>query len=109
MKQLLVLLLTLPLLFCSPKGPVTYKSSFVGQSKAYLISSKGMAKTVKVFENSEAYIYIKKEEYFGKKIQSDENVMMIPKKAYSTEHIYYINNKGIVYKYQVWKKRIKSN
>jgi hypothetical protein len=109
MKNLLILVFTLPLLFCSPKGPVTYKSSFVGQSKSYLINSKGLAKTVKVFDNSEAHIYIEKEEYYGKEIYSDDNVMMIPKKINITEHIYYINKKGIVYKYQVWEKRVKPN
>lgn len=105
MRMLLTLFFTLPLLFCSPKGPVTYKSSFVGKSKTTLIQAKGMAKTVKVFDNSEAYIYSEKEEFFGKKIQSDENVMTLPKKTTITEHIYYINEKGIVYKYQVWKKK----
>jgi hypothetical protein len=109
MKNLLILVFTLPLLFCSPKGPVTYKSSFVGQSKSYLISSKGPATTVKVFDNSEAHIYIEKEEYYGKETYSDDNVMMIPKKINITEHIYYINEKDIVYKYQVWKKRVKPN
>ena len=109
MKLVASLLITLSLLFCSPKGPVTYKSSFVGQSKAVLISAKGKAKTVKVFDTSEAYIYTEREEYFGKKIQSDDNVMEKKKKIYVTEHIYYINDKGIVYKYQVWKKKTKQS
>ena len=109
MKIIILIFISATLLFCSPKGPVTYKSSFVGQSKAYLVSSKGIAKTVKVFDNSEAYIYKEREEYYGKKIQSDENVMMIPKRTSVSEHIYYINEKGIVYKYQVWKKKIKLN
>jgi hypothetical protein len=109
MKQILVLLITLPLFYCSEKGPVTYRSSFVGQSKAYLINAKGVAKTVKIFDNSEAHIYKEREEYYGKKVQSDENVMMIPKKTFTTEHIYYVNEKGIVYKYQVWKKKNKPN
>jgi len=109
MKLAASFLIMLSLLFCSPKGPVTYKSSFVGQSKAVLISAKGKAKTVKLFDTSEAHIYTEKEEYFGKKIQSDENVMVIPKKTFITEHIYYINDKGIVYKYQVWKKKTKQS
>ena len=109
MKYLLVILITIPLLYCSPKGPVTYKSVFVGQSKADLVFAKGPANTVKVFDNSEAHIYKITEEYFGKKIQSDENVMVIPKKTSVTEHIYYINEKGLIYKYQVWKKKIKKN
>ncbi len=107
MKQFFAFFICLPLLFCSPKGPVTYKSSFVGQTKAYLIHAKGVAKTIKVFDNSEAYIYKEREEYYGKKTPSDTTAK--PKRAYITEHIYYINDKGIVYKYQVWKKKVKLN
>lgn len=105
MKKLFILFISLSLFFCSPKGPVTYKSSFVGQSKTTLINAKGIAKTIKVFDESEAYVYKVKEEYFGKK--SLPNPESQAKKTFITEHIYYINNKGIVYKYQVWKKRVR--
>ncbi len=99
--------LTLP--FCTPKGPKTYASSFVGKTKAELIAAKGAAKTIKVYDNAEAHIYKVKEEYFGKNATFTEGKIPIPKKVTVTEHIYYINDKAIVYKYQVWVKKHKLN
>ncbi|NQX97462.1 MAG: hypothetical protein HRT73_06230 [Flavobacteriales bacterium] len=106
MKNILVFLICLTLVFCTPKGPKTYKSSFVGQTKTNLIQAKGIAKEIKVFGNTEAYIYKAKEEYYGKSTLSKEKDIS-PKKSFIIEHIYYINEKGIVYKYQVWKKKLK--
>ena len=105
MKLILLILLSFTLLFCSPKGPVTYKSSFVGGTKAELVFAKGAAKTVQYFDQSEIHIYSFREDYFGKNVQFDETTL--PKRSTVTEHIYYINDKGLVYKYQVWKKKIK--
>jgi hypothetical protein len=107
MKIIILVIISFTLLFCSPKGPITYDSPFIGRSKAELFFSKGEAKTEKVFKDSKAYLYIVKEEYFGKKVQLDKEPNARPKKTTITEHIYYINNEDIVYKYQVWKKIIK--
>jgi outer membrane protease len=109
MKIIILTTLSFTLLFCSPKGPVTFKSSFVGGTKAELVFSKGVAKTVKYFDQVETYIYSDREDYYGKNVQFDENVPILPKYTTITEHIYYINEKGIVYKYQVWKKKTKPN
>lgn len=107
MKILAILLISFTLLFCTPKGPQTFSSPFVGKTKSELISSKGQAKTIKIFDKSEAYIYKTREEYFGKKIVlQNADSSLVPKKVFDIEHIYYINEQGIIYKYQVWKKRI---
>ena len=67
-----------------------------------------MAKEIKVFDTVEAYIYKTKEAYFGKRTTSKTpDSLLIPKKIVEIEHIYYINKKGIIFKYQVWKKKIK--
>jgi len=90
---------------CSPEGPVTYTSPLVGKTKAHLIIEKGSAQKIKVFENSEAYIYVVREAYFGKnKVVTPETK---PKQMVEIEHIYYIDANNMVYKYQVWKKKIK--
>lgn len=108
MKILVVLSISFMLLFCTPKGPQTYKSSYVGKTKNELIAAKGIAKTIKIFDKTEAYIYKTREEYFGKKITLDQqDSLLVPKKVFEIEHIYYINEQGIIYKYQVWKKRVK--
>lgn len=104
MKYLYYLLISLFFSACSPKGPVTYSSPLVGKTKTQLIKEKGMAKKIKLFENAEAYIYTIREEYFGKKAITPE---MKPKKVVEIEHIYYIDANNIVYKYQVWKKKVK--
>ncbi len=109
MKLFVIILISITLLFCSPKGPKTYYSNFVGKTKAELVSSKGLAKTIKVFDKVEAHIYKVKEEYFGKNVTFTDNEVLIPKRVTITEHIYYINEKGIIYKYQVWKKKHKIN
>lgn len=106
MKYFFTILFSLSLFFCTPKGPQTYSSPFVGKTKNDLILSKGIAKEIKIFDNTEAYIYKVREEYFGKKTTTSKDTKLIPKKVVEIEHIYYINEKGIIYKYQVWKKRI---
>jgi hypothetical protein len=107
MKIIVLITLSFTLLFCSPKGPVTYKSSFVGGTKADLVLAKGTATTVKTFDQTETYIYSHREDYYGKNFDFAKNVGALPKYTIRTEHIYYINEKGIVYKYQVWKKKTK--
>jgi len=106
MKRFYIFLLSLCLLFCTPHGPQSFDSPFIGQTKNDLIRAKGMAKEIKIFNNTEAYIYKTKEEYFGKKSLSAD-ALQTPKKIVEIEYIYYINEKGYIYKYQVWKKRIK--
>ena len=107
MKLVSLFLIFLSLLYCTPKGPQTFNSPFIGKTKSDLISNKGVAKKIKVFDNAEAYIYSTREEYFGKKVSAKKKAKpLVPKKIYEIEQIYYINDKGIIYKYQVWKKRI---
>ena len=109
MKKIIVIIISLTLLYCSPKGPVTYSSPFVGGTKAELFFAKGEAKRIKSFDDSKAFIYVVKEENFGKKVQLDKASNAVPKKTTITEHIYYVNKENIVYKYQVWKKKVKAN
>ena len=105
MRFIFFILIFVSVLACSPEGPVTYASPLVGKSKLQLIKEKGTAQKIKVFENAEAYIYVVKEAYFGKNkvVTADTK----PKQVVEIEHIYYIDNKNMVYKYQVWKKKIK--
>ena len=109
MKIIFLITLSFTLLFCSPKGPVTYKSPYVGETKEHLEHNNGTPQSIKTFDQAEAYIYSSKEDYFGKNTKFDKNVTVLPKYSLITEHIYYINEKGIVYKYQIWKKKIKHN
>jgi len=88
---------------CTPKGPITFSSPYEGQHKNYLEQVKGKPTVIRKFENSIAYIYITKEEYFGKSKNIELDTP--PKKTVIIEYIYYINNEGIIYKYQVWKKK----
>lgn len=104
MKFFYFLLITFLFFSCSPKGPITYSSPLVGKTKTQLIKEKGMAKKVKLFKNAEAYIYTTIEEYYGNKTITPETK---PNKKVQIEHIYYINTDNIVYKYQVWKKKVK--
>lgn len=104
MKYFYFILIFILFFNCSPKGPITYSSPLVGKTKAQLIKEKGVAKKIQVFEKSEAYIYTTLEEYYGKKIVTPETKA---KKKVEIEHIYYIDNNNIVYKYQVWKKKVK--
>lgn len=104
MKFFYFLLITLLFFSCSPKGPITYSSPLVGKTKTQLIKEKGVAKKIKLFENAEAYIYTTVEEYYGNKKITPETK---PKKVVEIEHIYYIDTNNIVYKYQVWKKKVK--
>ena len=104
MKIIYFILITYVICSCSPIGPITYSSPIVGKTKTQLISEKGVAKKIKLFENAEAYIYTTREEYFGKK---EITPYMQPKKIVEIEHIYYIDSNNVVYKYQVWKKKLK--
>lgn len=104
MKFLYFILIFVFVFGCSPKGPITYSSPLVGKTKTQLIKEKGVAKKIKIFDNAEAYIYTTVEEYFGKKEITPESK---PKKIVAIEHIYYINANDTVYKYQVWKKKVK--
>jgi hypothetical protein len=106
MKKFVAYFIPFFLLFCSPKGPQTFSSPFVGKTKNDLISIKGEAKEIKFFDKSEAYIYKTREEYFGKTKRLNNKDSLVPKKIFITEYIYYINEKGYIYKYQVWKKRV---
>ena len=106
MRWLSVFFLFSLLTFCSPKGPQTYSSPFIGKSKQDLIAIKGVAKEIRIYDNSEVYIYKTREEYFGKKLPINDSVALVPKKVYIIEYIYHINKKGYIYKYQVWKKRV---
>ncbi len=90
---------------CTPKGPQTFESNLIGKSKEVLLKEKGPASRIKLFDSSEAYIFIKTEHYFGKNPKTP--LPETPKRIYQTEFIYYINDQGIVYKYQIWKKRVK--
>ncbi|PCJ27234.1 MAG: hypothetical protein COA97_04525 [Flavobacteriales bacterium] len=101
-----IIIISITLVFCSPKGPQTFDSVFIGKTKSDLIAVKGVAKEIKIFDKSEVYVYTTKEEYYGKKTSANSNKMLTPKKVWEIEHIYYINEKGYIYKYQVWKKRI---
>tara|TARA_R110001592_G_scaffold339875_1_gene627795 strand:- start:98 stop:424 length:327 start_codon:yes stop_codon:yes gene_type:complete len=105
MKYFATFILFVFLLSCSPKGPQTYSSPFVGKHKNQLITEKGIAKTIKVYPDYEIYIYTIREEYFGNKNpEIDTNIK--PSKGFDIEHIYYIDSTQTVYKYQVWKKKV---
>lgn len=106
MKWITILLFPICLIFCTPKGPQTFDSPFIGKTKTELIAAKGIAKRIKLFDKAEAHIYILREEYYGKKESLDDISNLNPKKVVEIEHIYYINNEGLIYKYQVWKKQI---
>ena len=94
---------------CTPKGPQTFDSQYVGKSREELIAAKGAANEVKIYDNSEVFIYKTKEEYYGKKPPVDKDgTVRKPKETVVIEYIYYINNDGEVYKYQVWRKRYKT-
>lgn len=91
---------------CSPKRPQTFASPLVGKTKNQLIAEKGVAKTIRVYKDSEIYIYTIREAYYGNKNpETDKSIQ--PKKVLDIEHIYYINADDIVYKYQVWEKKVK--
>ena len=95
---------------CTPKGPQTFDSPYVGKSREELIVAKGAANEVKIYDNVEVFIYKTKEEYYGKKLPVDKDgTARKPKKIVVIEYIYYINNDGKVYKYQVWRKNLKTN
>lgn len=105
MKLLPFIFLITILFSCSPKGPQTYASPLVGKTKNQLILEKGVAKKIKIYKDSEIYIYTTREAYYGNK-NPDANKNVTPKKVLDIEHIYYINAEGIVYKYQVWEKKV---
>lgn len=105
MSKFLLIILVVLMVACSPKGPVTFASPLVGKSRIELIKEKGTAQKVKIFDNSEAYIYVVKEAYFGKNKEITAETK--PKQVVEIEHIYYIDANNMVYKYQVWKRKIK--
>lgn len=89
---------------CQTKGPVTFDNYLVGKTKGELIELKGKPTKIKNFGSEIAYIYVVKEEFYGK---SKNTTKTNPKATYNIEYIYYINNKSTIYKYQVWKKKLK--
>jgi hypothetical protein len=105
MKYFATFILFVVILSCSPKGPQTYSSQFIGKSKNQLIAEKGIAKTIKVYADYEIYIYTIREEYFGDK-NPEINSNIKPTKVFDIEHIYYIDTTQTIYKYQVWKKKV---
>lgn len=106
MKTHIVAIFLLLLIGCTPKGPQTFESPFVGKTREELILAKGTANEVKIYDNAEVFIYKTKEEYYGKKPPIDKNGNpRKPKEIVVIEYIYYINNDGMVYKYQVWRKK----
>ena len=107
MKWFSLFCLCLSLSFCSPKGPQTFSSPFIGKTKQELIDSKGLAKDIRGSGTNEIHIYKSYEEYYGKKEKPNKAQRTTPKKTYLIESIYYINKEGFVYKYQVWRKKIK--
>lgn len=105
MKCFYVLLLSLIIWSCSPKGPQTYTSPLIGKHKNQLIAQKGVAKKIMVYPDYEIYIYTIREEYFGNK-NPELDKDLKPTKTFDIEHIYYIDSTETVYKYQVWKKKV---
>ena len=105
MRQSIFFLLFSLFTFCSPKGPQTLDHPFIGKTKQDLITRKGVAKEIRIYGENEAHIYKKREEYYGKKSTLDDT-KQTPKKVFSIEDIFYINKKGIIYKYQFWRKRV---
>lgn len=106
MRLAVLFILTTIIYSCTPKGPQTFDSPYVGKSREELILAKGVANEVKIYDNAEVFIYKTKEEYYGKKppVDKDGNLRK-PKEIIVIEYIYYINNDGMVYKYQVWRKK----
>ena len=102
MKFLSLLLLCTSLFFCTPKGPQTFSSPYLGKQKQELIDGKGLAKDIRISGTNEIHIYRSYEEYYGK-----NNKRTTPKKTFIIEYIYYVNKNGIIYKYQVWRKKKK--
>jgi len=105
MKWSVFFLLFSLLTFCSPKGPQTLSHPFVGKTKQDLIARRGIAQEIRIYGDNEAHIYKKREEYFGKKNTLDD-ANRPPKKIFSVEDIFYINNKEVIYKYQFWRRRV---
>jgi hypothetical protein len=108
--RLTILSILISIIFgCTPKGPQTFDSPYVGKSREELIAAKGAANEVKIYDNAEVFIYKSKEEYYGKRPPIDKGGdLRKPKEIVVIEHIYYVNNNGKIYKYQVWRKRYKN-
>lgn len=100
-----ILAISFGMLCCTPKGPQTFESTYIGKNEAYLLKMKGAPEHVKNFSDSKAYIYITKEDYFGKN-PKNLDPQAEPKKRFEIEYIYYINKEGVIYKYQVWRKKV---
>lgn len=107
MKWLSLLFLFSLLSFCTPKGPQTFTSSFIGKTKMELIDSKGKASEIRMNGTNRIYIYKTREEYYGKKEKLNKNGQPIAKKTFIIEYIFYINKENIIYKYQVWRRKKK--
>lgn len=101
--QFVLSILSLTLIYCSPKGPQTFNSPLIGKTKATLIETKGNPTLIKKMDNSQVYIYAQKEAYFGKGKPTETK----PKKIFNLEYIYYIDENDKVYKYQVWRRELK--
>lgn len=99
----IIILFSIIILSCTPKGPQTFNSPFINKTETELFNAKGAPTEIKHFGDNYAYIYRHKEEYYGK---SKDALNSSPKKTYFIEFIYYIDNQKNIYKYQVWKKRI---
>lgn len=103
--SLSLVLCILTLNSCRIKGPITYDNPFVGKTKEELVKSKGTPQKIKNFGSEVAYIYVRKEEFYGNtKNLTNKN----PKATYNIEYIYYINSANKIYKYQVWKRKVKN-
>ncbi len=106
MKKVSFFFLITLLLACSPKGPQTFDNPYVGKTKSEIISTRGKPAEIKVYDDVEVYIYKRREECFRKAPSSDKEKDLTPYRVYSIEQIYYVNSDDVIYKYQVWRKRI---
>jgi len=106
MKAAFSVLLVFSLFCCTPKGPQTFPSPYIGKTKTDIINAEGEPTEVRLYKGSEVYVYKKRKEFFGTSVPENKDVSLVPQKVEEVEKIYYINAEGIIYKYQVWKKRI---
>ena len=104
-KWLFLSLFMISMICCTPKGPQTFTSPYIGKTKQELYQSMGKPTEIKKTEKAEIIIYRKREEYYGKKNPETSSKEVVPKKVFIIERIYYANSTGEIYKYQVWKKK----
>jgi len=105
LKWIAILFLSLSLFFCTPKGPQTYKSAFVGKTKQDLML-KGLLKKLRFLMAQKLIFILFVKSILAKTKKLKQTGSLKPKKIYDIEHIYYTDKKGVVYKYQVWKKKV---